>query len=180
MRKPSLSQRQKELKKLLDEKLKNYSALRKNRVYDWLNDNQYFVDDELFDFYLCVAQNLAAVEELGGCGLEIIKAKQELEVAAEAYKQNIIQTSEQVAAKQEYLLKKTQSKMVQKSQLEHQKLLEVSTRLFNANVMLMAKQKKLLSETEAAKTASRNTVLGAVATLVMTLLALSRILSLKG
>jgi hypothetical protein len=177
MRKPSLSQRQNELKKLLDEKLNNYSALRKNRVYNWLNDNQYFVDDELFDFYLCVAQNLAATEELSECGLEIIQAKQELELAAEAYQQNIIETSLEVAAKQEYLLKKIQSKMVHKSQLEHQKLLEVSTRLFNANVMLMAKQKKLLSETETATTASRNTIFMAVATLVMTLLVLSRILN---
>jgi hypothetical protein len=177
MRKPSLSQRQNELKKLLDEKLKNYSALRKNRVYDWLNDNQYFVDDELFDFYLCVAQNLAATEELSECGLEINQAKKELELAAEAYKKKIIETSLEVAAKQEYSLKKIQSKMVHKSQLEHQKLLEVSTRLFNANVMLMAKQKKLLSETKEATTASRNTIFMAVATLAMTLLALSRVIN---
>jgi hypothetical protein len=106
-----------------------------------------------------------------------LQATQELEVAAEAYKQNIIQTSLEVTAKQEDSLKKIQSKMVHKSQQENQKLLEVSTRLFNANVMLMAKQKKLLSETSAVTTASRNTILGAIATLVMTLLVLSRILN---
>jgi hypothetical protein len=43
-------------------------------VYRWLLNNQYFVDNELFDFYFCVAQNLAAVEALGGSGEKIVRA----------------------------------------------------------------------------------------------------------
>ncbi|MGL6344439.1 MAG: hypothetical protein ACRC80_35485, partial [Waterburya sp.] len=79
LRKQSLSQQQDELRELIDERLKNEGKGIRERVYQWLLDNRYFVDNELFDFYFCVAQNIAAVEVLGGSGEKIVKAKKELE-----------------------------------------------------------------------------------------------------
>ncbi|MGL5834678.1 MAG: hypothetical protein ACRC1Z_15800 [Waterburya sp.] len=181
MKKPSLSRSQNELKKLLDEKLINSDTSRKIRVYEWLNENQYFVDNELFDFYLCVAQNLAAVEELGGCGFEIIKAKKELEAAAETYKQEIVNVSEQMMVKQEYVLRKSIERvleqMLKKMNREHQNVMKISTELLNFNATLMAQQKQLLAETSEARTASRNTIWMAISTLIMTLLGLWWILN---
>lgn len=45
LKKPSLSQQQQELRELIDERLKNEESKVKERVYQWLNDNQYFVDE---------------------------------------------------------------------------------------------------------------------------------------
>ena len=52
-----------------------------------------FVDNELFDFYFCVARNIAAVEVLGGSGEKIVKAKTELEESAQAYTTQVIDLS---------------------------------------------------------------------------------------
>ena len=50
-KKQSLPQQQNELRELIEERLQNEESKIRQRVYQWLNDNQYFVDDELFDFY---------------------------------------------------------------------------------------------------------------------------------
>jgi hypothetical protein len=42
------------------------------------------MDNGLFDFYFCVAQNIVAVEVLGGSGEKIVRAKMELEESVEA------------------------------------------------------------------------------------------------
>ena len=51
------------------------------------------MDNELFDFYFCVAQNIAAVELLGGFGNRIVKAKIELKKSAQAYTNQIVSIS---------------------------------------------------------------------------------------
>ena len=68
LKKPTLSQQQRELQESIEERLKDKKPQFQERVYRWLLNNQYFVDNELFDFYFCVAQNIAAVEILGGSG----------------------------------------------------------------------------------------------------------------
>ena len=93
MKKPSLPQQQNELRKLIDERLESEESTVKEQIYQWLNNNQYFTDNELFDFYFCIAQNLAAVELMGASGEKIVKAKNELEQSAEAYKTQIVDTS---------------------------------------------------------------------------------------
>ena len=168
MRKP-LSEQQSELKKMLDEKLKNCNINSRNRVYQWLNDNRYFADNELFDFYLCVAQNLAAVEILGGSGEKIVKAKTELEEGAEVYKQSLLEISQIATTKQLKQVRQNQDLMVSKLQQEHQKLLKTSTGLVHANTSLLTQQKKLLRETQVAITASIYTMLSAVIILIITL-----------
>jgi hypothetical protein len=85
LKKPTLSQQQDELRVWVDERLSNEDSKIRQRVCQWLLDNKYFVDNELFDFYFCVAQNIAAVEVLGGSGEKIVRAKMELEESAEAY-----------------------------------------------------------------------------------------------
>ncbi|MEM8723823.1 MAG: hypothetical protein AAGE84_31870, partial [Cyanobacteria bacterium P01_G01_bin.39] len=92
LNKPSLLQQQNELRALIDERLENEESKVKERIYQWLNNNLYFVDNELFDFYFCVAQNLAAVEVLGGSGEKIVNAKTELEASVEAYTTQIVDT----------------------------------------------------------------------------------------
>lgn len=93
LKKPTLPQQQNELRKLIDERLQNEDTKIRQRVYQWLNDNQYFVDNELFDFYFCMAQNLAAVEVLGASGEKIVKAKTKLEQSAQVYTTQVVNTS---------------------------------------------------------------------------------------
>ena len=93
LKKPTLSQQQQELQELIDKRLLNEESQIKERVYQWLLNNQYFVDNELFDFYFCVAQNLAAVEVLGGSGEKIVRAKKELEESAKVYTTQIVDIS---------------------------------------------------------------------------------------
>jgi hypothetical protein len=44
LKKPTLSQQQDELRDLIDERLENEESQIKERVYQWLLNNQYFVD----------------------------------------------------------------------------------------------------------------------------------------
>lgn len=74
--------RSEELEKFLDRHLNTEDVKIRQRIYEWLRDNQYFLDNELFDFYFCVAQNIAAVEVLGGSGQEIIEAGTSLQKSA--------------------------------------------------------------------------------------------------
>lgn len=180
LKKPSLSQQQQELRELIDERLKNEESKVKERVYQWLNDNQYFVDNELFDFYFCVAQNIAAVEILGASGEKIVKAKVELDNSAEAYMNQIVDTSnwinEQLTGQINNVQKNQQkldTKLIQVLEglaREHENLQIISTGLVNSTSVLLKKQKQLLAQTENARKFARYSVIFAWTIPVMALL----------
>ena len=161
LRSRSLSEQQNELQELIDERLRHEEVKIRQRVYQWLSNNQYFVDNELFDFYFCVAQNLAAVEVLGGSGEKILQAKAELEESAEIYITQVKDISEEVNQKLQHQLhsvQESQEKLALKLNqvlegliIEHQNLKTISTGLVNSTVNLLDKQKQLLVQTEAAR-----------------------------
>ena len=161
LKKTSLPQQQHEIRKLIDERLESEESTVKKRIYQWLNNNQYFVDNELFDFYFCVAQNIAAVEVMGASGDKIVKAKNELEQSAEAYKIQIVDTSNWINEQLERKLKRIldnqkilDSKLVQvieRFTKENQNLQIISTGLVNSTSTLLKKQKKMLIQTEVAE-----------------------------
>ena len=180
LKKPNLLQQQNELRELIDERLKNEESQVKERVYQWLNDNQYFVDNELFDFYLCVAQNIAAVEVLGASGEKIVKAKTELEEFAEAYATQVVNISNWMQEKLESQLQSVQSnqqklntKLVEVLEgltIEHRNLQTVSTGLVNSASVLLKKQNQLVVETETARRYAHQTVMLAWIVLITSLL----------
>ena len=143
-------------------------------------NNQYFVDNELFDFYFCVAQNIAAVEVLGGSGEKIVKAKVELDESVEAYTTQIVDTSNWINEQlkgQLHNIQQNQQKLDTKlievlSGLarEHQNLQTVSTGLVNSTSVLLKKQKQLVIQTEAARRYAHQTVMIAWIIPVLTLL----------
>ena len=158
----------------------------RKRVYQWLNDNQYFVDNELFDFYFCVAQNIAAVEILGGSGEKMVKAKIELEESAQVFTNQIVDTSNWI---DEQL--KGQLKNIQKNQQKldtkliqvleglgrgHQNLQTVSTGLVNSTSVLLKKQQQLVIKTETVRRFAHQTVIIAWILPVVTLLGCMAIL----
>jgi hypothetical protein len=160
LKKPTLSQQQDQLRELIDERLKNEDSKIRQRVYQWLIDNQYFVDNELFDFYFCVAQNLAAVEVLGGSGEKIVKAKVELEESVEAYTTQVVDTSnwihEQLDSQLRSVLenqRKLDMKLIRVLEgltQENRNLKTISTGLVNSTSVLLKKQKQLLLQTQEA------------------------------
>ena len=180
LKKPNLLQQQNELRELIDERLKNEESQVKERVYRWLNDNQYFVDNELFDFYLCVAQNIAAVEVLGASREKIVKAKKELEEFAEAYATQVVNISNWMQEKLESQLQSVQSnqqklntKLVEVLEgltIEHRNLQIVSTGLVNSASVLLKKQNQLVVETETARRYAHQTVMLAWIVLITSLL----------
>ena len=169
LKKQTLPQQQNELQKLIEQRLSNENSQVKERIYQWLNDNQYFVDNELFDFYFSVAQNIAAVEILGGSGKKIVKAKTELEESVEAYTTQIVDTSNWINEQlkdQLHNIQKNQQNLDAKliealSGLarEHQNLKTVSTGLVNSTSVLLKKQKQLVIQTEAARRDAHQTVI---------------------
>ena len=169
LKKPTLLQQQQELQELIDERLHNKESKVRQQVYQWLNDNQYFVDNELFDFYFCVAQNIAAIEVLGGSGEKIVKAKAELEESAEAYTTQIVDTSnwinEQLKSQLDNIQKNQQKLDIKLIQVlegltkEHRNLQTVSTGLVNSTSVLLKKQKQLVIQTEAARRYARQTMM---------------------
>ena len=169
LKKPTLSQQQNELRELIEQRLSSEKLEVNERIYQWLNNNQYFVDNELFDFYFCVAQNIAAVEVLGGSGEKIVKAKAELEKSVEAYTNQIVDTSNWI---NEQL--KSQLQNIQQNQQkldtklievlsglgrERQNLQTVSTGLVNSTSVLLKKQKQLVIQTEAANRYAHQTMM---------------------
>jgi hypothetical protein len=188
LRKPTLSQQQDELQELIDERLKNEDSKVCQRVYQWLSDNQYFVDNELFDFYFCVAQNLAAVEVLGGSGEKIVKAKKEIEESVEAYTTQVVNTSnwihEQLDSQLQGVLKNQQkldTKLIQVLEgltREHENLKTISTGLVNSISVLLKKQKQLVVQTEAASKSAWQSVIIAWIIPVITLLGCMAVLLL--
>ena len=161
LNKPTLSQQQHGLQTLIDERLNSEESRVRQRVYKWLNNNQYFVDNELFDFYFCVAQNIAAVEVLGGSGEKIVKAKIDLEEAVEAYTTQIVDTSNWINEQlkgQLHSIQTNQQKLdinlmqtLEVLNKEHQNLKTISNGLINSSSVLLNKQKQLVIQTEAAR-----------------------------
>jgi chromosome segregation ATPase len=152
-------------------------------------DNQYFGDNELFDFYFCVAQNLAAVEVLGGSGEKIVKAKIELEESVEAYTTQIVDTSnwihEQLEGQLQGVLENQQKldtklvKVMKGLTREHENLKTISTGLVNSISTLMARQRQLLVQTETARKLTLISVIAAWIVPVITLLGCMGILLLS-
>ena len=158
LKKPTLPQQQNELQELIDERLQNKESKVRQRVYQWLNDNQYFIDNELFDFYFCVAQNIAAVEVLGGSGEKIVKAKIELEESVEAYTTQVVDTSnwinEQLKGQLDNIQQNQQKLDIKLTDVlsglarEHRNLQTVSNGLVNSTSVLLKKQKQLVIQAE--------------------------------
>jgi hypothetical protein len=180
LKKPTLSQQQDELQELIDERLQKEESQVKERVYRWLLNNQYFVDNELFDFYFCVAQNIAAVEVLSGSGEKIVRAKNKLEESVEAYTTQIVDTSNWI---NEQLMGQLQSVQRNQQQLdmklvqvlerlttEHRNLQTISTGLVNSTSVLLNKQQQLLVDAEAAISSVSTSVMIAWILPVVTLL----------
>ncbi len=180
LRSRTLSQQQNELQELIEERLANEEIKIRQQVYQWLSDNQYFLDNELFDFYFCVAQNLAAVEVLGGSGQKILKAKVELEQSVEVFTIQFVNASNQIGEQLEIQLsavREKQDKLEQKLNetleglaMEHHNLKTISNGLVNSTTVLLKKQKQMLVQTEAARQFAFNSVIVAWAIPVMALL----------
>ena len=180
LKKPALSQQQDELRKLIDERLKKQEIKIRQRVYQWLCDNQYFTDNELFDFYFCVAQNLAAVEILGASGEKILQAKTELEKSAQIYQTQVIKSSNQMIQQLESQLSSIKNKqddlerklveVLEDLVTEHQNLKTISTGLVNSTAALLKKQRQMLVQTEAARQFAFNSVILAWVIPIMALL----------
>lgn len=158
LRKSSLPQQQNELREFVDRRLSKEQSEIKQRVYQWLLDNQYFADNELFDFYFCVAQNIAAVEVLGASGEKIVRAKRELEESAEAYITQIVDTSNWIDEQLKGQLKnieqnqqKLDTKLVRAIEelaTRERNLQTISTGLVNSVSVLLKKQQQLVAQTE--------------------------------
>ena len=180
LKKPALPQQQNDLRDLIDKRLSNEESKVRQRVYQWLNDNQYFVDNELFDFYFCVAQNLAAVEILGGSGIRIVQAKKELEKSAQVYQNQVIKSFNQMSQQLEIQLSSISKKqddlewklvqVLEGLAREHQNLQTISTGLVNSTATLLAKQKQMLVQTETARNFAFQSVIIAWVIPVMALL----------
>ena len=169
LRSRSLSEKQHELQELIDERLGNEEVKIRQRVYQWLSNNQYFVDNELFDFYFCVSQNIAAVELLGGSGEKIVEAQKKLEKSAQIYATQFFDASTQMTEQLESQLSavsEKQDKLEQKLneilgglETEHQNLKTISTGLVNSTAILLKKQQQMLIQTEAARKFAFNSVI---------------------
>jgi hypothetical protein len=189
LKKPTLSQQQDELREWVDERLKNEAQGIRQRVSQWLLDNQYFVDNELFDFYFCVAQNIAAVEVLGGSGEKIVKAKMELEESAEAYTNQVVDVSDWINEQLQSQLQgvqqnqqKLDTKLVQVLEgltREHQNLKTISTGLVNSTSVLLKKQQQLVMQTQFAIELTKKSVIIAWIIPVITLLGCMAVLLLN-
>ena len=123
----------------------------------------------MFDFYFCVAQNIAAVEVLGSSGEKIIKAKKELVESAEIYTNQVVNTSNWIHEQLESQLKSVQSnqqkldiKLVQVLEglaKEHQNLKTVSNGLVNSTSVLLKKQTQLVIQTEVSRKYAHRTLM---------------------
>lgn len=149
----SLGDRQAQLKALLAERLTRESAATQQHVYEWLSDNQYFLDNELFDFYFCVAQNIAAVEELGRSDDRILQAKEEIQQSAQLVEDRLIALGDRYSSLEQKLDEAIKSLVT-----ERQNMYTISTGLVDATSNLIQEQKQVLLEIQAAKKIARNSV----------------------
>lgn len=158
LKKPTLPQQQNELRELIEQRLQNEETKLKERVYQWLNNNQYFTDNELFDFYFCVAQNLAAVEVLGASGEKVVRAQTELENQLNGVLDNQQKLDNKLV------------RVLEELTIEQQNLKTISTGLVNSTAVLLKKQQQLLIQTEAASKTALTSVMVAWIIPVITLL----------
>lgn len=158
LKKPTLPQQQNELREFIEQRLQNEDTKLKERVYQWLSDNQYFTDNELFDFYFCVAQNLAAVEVLGASGEQIVKVQTELENQLNGILDN------------QQKLDNKFVRVFEELTIEQQNLKTISTGLVNSTAVLLKKQQQLSIQTEAASKTALTSVMVAWIIPIMTLL----------
>ena len=189
LKKPTLSQQQNELREFVEQRLGKEKPEIKERVSQWLSNNQYFVDNELFDFYFCVAQNLAAVEVLGGSGEKLVKAKMELEESVEAYTTQVVDTynwiHEQLDSQLRSVLenqRKLDMKLIQVLEgltQENRNLKTISTGLVNSTSVLLKKQQQLLVQTQEAHDLVGQSVIIAWIIPVVTLLGCMAVLLLS-
>ena len=148
LKKPTLPQQQNKLRDLIEQRLSNEETKIRQRVYQWLSDNQYFTDNELFDFYFCVAQNIAAVEMLGASGEQIGVAQKELENQLNGVLDNQQKLDNKLVRVFEDLTS------------QQQNLKTISTGLVNSTAVLLKKQQQLSIQTEvASKTASTSVMI---------------------
>ena len=169
LKKLTLSQQQNELQKFIEQRFSQEKPEIRERVYQWLIDNQYFTDNELFDFYFSVAQNIAAVEVLGGSGEKIVRAKQELEESAKAYTTQIVDTSnwinEQLKEQLQNIEQNQQeldTKLVRATEglaTRERNLQTISNGLVNSVSVLLKKQQQLVAQTETTIRYVRHTVI---------------------
>lgn len=148
-----LSEQQAQLQALLTERLKDESATTQQRVYEWLSDNQYFLDNELFDFYFCVAQNIAAVEELGRSDDRIVQAKEEIQQSAQLVEDRLIAFGDRHSSLEQKL-----DDAIESLATERQNIHTISTGLVDATSSLIQEQKQVLLQTQVAKKIARNSV----------------------
>lgn len=187
--KPSLAEQQAELQVWIEERLKSESVSTRQRVCQWLSNNGYFIDNELFDFYLSVAQNIAAVEVLGGSGTQLLRAKAELDDSARYYAAQVINTTTQMTQQTEHQLQavvQSHSQIEQKLDevlaglaAEHQHQQAIATELVRSSSTLLAKQKQMLFQTEAARKRAFDSVILAWA-MPLTALLIWGVLALYG
>ncbi|MDZ4874963.1 MAG: hypothetical protein CLLPBCKN_004359 [Chroococcidiopsis cubana SAG 39.79] len=161
----SLSDRQAQLQALLAERLKSESAATQQRVYQWLSNNQYFLDNELFDFYFCVAQNIAAVEELGRSDGRIVQAKEEIQQSAQLLEDRLNAIGDRHSSLEQKL-----DEAIASLATERQNINTISTGLVDATSSLIQEQKQVLLRTQAAKKIAINSVKLAYAIPIVTLL----------
>lgn len=146
-------------------------------------------DNELFDFYFCVAQKIAAVEVLGGSGEKIVRAKLELEESVEAYTTQVVDTSNWISEQLQSQLQgvqrnqqKLDMKLVQVLEglaTEHQNLKTISTGLVNSTSVLLKKQQQLVIRTQEAHDLVGQSVIIAWIIPVVTLLGCTAVLLLS-
>lgn len=175
LRSRTLSQRQNELQTLIDERLENEDERVRKRVYTWLSNNQYFVDNELFDFYCCVAQNLAAVEVLGGSGEKMLLAQRELENSAQACTRQFTNTATQVTEKLNQQLSSVRDKqdhledklteVLEALAREQENIKSISTGLVDSISAILVQQKKLSASTSSRSRLMYNPVITVIALL---------------
>jgi hypothetical protein len=135
-----------------------------------------------------VAQNISAVEVLGGSGEKIVKAKKELEESVEAYTTQVVDTSnwihEQLEGQLQGVLENQQKldtklvKVMEGLTREHENLKVISTGLVNSISVLLKKQKQLVVQTEAASKSAWQSVIIAWIIPVITLLGCMAVLLL--
>lgn len=171
----SLGDRQAQLQALLAERLTRESAATQQRVYEWLSNNQYFLDNELFDFYFCVAQNIAAVEELGRSDGRILQAKEQIQQSAQLLEDRLNAIGDRHSSLEQQL-----DEAIVSLATERQNINTISTGLVDATSNLIQEQKQVLLLTQAAKKVAINSVKLAYAIPIVTLLACGTIAFFAG
>ena len=174
-----------ELKEFVTQRLVEEDEQIQKRIYQWLSNHQYFLDNELFDFYFCVAQNLAAVEVLGGSGQKIIEAGIELQQSAQSCTDEINKNCQHFNRESEKIqnqlsglnreldgIKQNQEQLsgstvelIEKLNIEQKNLEVISRGLITSVNSLLDKQKKLSSAMRRSNSFIHNSLITVIALL---------------